>query len=244
MDNNLLLNEKKTKQMIITTRQMSKAHSLDGIIMPHIIKGKALDGVRNFKLLGTWISEDLKWTYEINQVVSSCYKILATLRRLKNMMPQDTKKIQVQSLILSKLNFRNSVTYPLPAFPEKKVQRVQNTAASFVLKHYCTERDVLRLGWLPTLENAQFNILKLTFKALHHDSWPECLRLLRRNPHRELRSSQAPLLQVSLIKGTFQDVAASLFNQLSPDIRKCQNFNGFKKECFVTLPTKAELRFV
>ena len=124
-------------------------HSLDSIIMPHIIKDKTLDRVRNFKFLGTWISEDFKWTYEIHQVVSSCYKILTTLRRLK-----------------------------------------------------------------------QFKVLKLTFKAIHHDSWPECLRLPRHNPHGELRSSQAPLLQVSLIKGTFQDVAASLFNELSPDIRK------------------------
>ena len=103
MDNNLLLIEKKTKQMIITTRQMSKVHNLDNIIMPHIIKGETLDRVHNFKLL----------------------------RRLKNMMAQDTKKTLVQSLVLSKLNFSNPVSYSLPVFLQKKVQRVQNTAASF-----------------------------------------------------------------------------------------------------------------
>ena len=105
MDNNLLLNEKKTKQIIITSRQMSKAHSLHSIIMPHIIKGKTLVTVLNFKFFGTYISENFKSTYEINQVVSSRYKILATLCRLKNVMPQDKKKTLVQSSVLSKLNF-------------------------------------------------------------------------------------------------------------------------------------------
>lgn len=52
------------------------------------------------------------------------------------------------------------------------------------------------------------------------------------------------MLQVSLIKGTFRDVAASLFNELSPDMRMCQNCNVFRREYFATLRTKAELRFV
>ena len=81
------------------------------------------------------------------------------------MTPQVTKTSLVQSLVLSKLNYNDSVTYPLGAFLQKRIQRVQNAAASFVLNRYCSEKDVLKLGWLPTLENTQYNILKLRHRA-------------------------------------------------------------------------------
>ena len=119
-----------------------------------------IDRVEKFKLLGTWLSEDLKWTEHVNEVTWSCNKVLATLRKIKNMTPQETNKSLVQSLVLSKLNFNDSVTYPLPAHLQKRQQRVQNAAAGFVLNSFCSERDVLELGWLPTLENTELNILR------------------------------------------------------------------------------------
>jgi len=85
------------------------------------------------------------------------------------------------------------------------MQRVQNAAASFVLNHYCSEEDVSKLGWLPTLENTKLNILKLGNYAVYNNNWPEYLTLSRHNPSCTLRSSSAPLLQISLLKGTFQN---------------------------------------
>jgi hypothetical protein len=49
-------------------------------------------------------------------------------------------------------------------------------------------------------------------------------------------------MQIPLIKGTFQDSAANLFNAMPAEIRTCQNFNIFKKECFTILRARAEER--
>ena len=138
---NLLLNEKKTKQTVIATCQMSRAHNLGlSTYTPSIkLKNKCIERVDNFNLLGTWLNENLTWANHINNIVPSCYKTLATLRRIKNMTRQETKKSLAQSLVLSKLHFNDTVTYPLPAFLQKKVQRVQNKAASFVLNRFCLE---------------------------------------------------------------------------------------------------------
>ena len=210
---NLLLNEKKTKQMVIATSQMSRAHNLglSTYTPPIRLKNKCFERVDNFKLLGTWLNENLTWANLINKIVPICYKTLATLRRTKNMTQQETKKSLAQSLVLSKLNFNNTVTYPLSAFLQKKVQQGQNAAASFVLNRFCSEKDVLEVGWLPTLEGTQYNILKLVHKALHKDTWPSSLALIEYNPGRELRSSRATTLQILLVKGTWQDSAANLF---------------------------------
>ena len=121
---NLLLNEKKTKQMVIAAWQMSRAHNLglSAYTPPIKLKNKCIER--------TWLNKNLTWANHINNIVSSCYKTLATLRRIKNMTRQEIKKSLAQSLVLSKLHFNDTVTYPLPAFLQKKVQRVQNAALS------------------------------------------------------------------------------------------------------------------
>ena len=84
---NLLLNEKKTKQMVIATWQTSRAHNLglSTYTPPIKLKNKCIERVDNFKLLGTWLNENLTWANHNNNIVPSCYKTLATLRRIKNM---------------------------------------------------------------------------------------------------------------------------------------------------------------
>ena len=64
-DSNLLLNETKTKQMLVTTRQMSRVHDLNDYTPPLSLKNKTVDRVDRFKLLGTLLSEDLKWTEHV-----------------------------------------------------------------------------------------------------------------------------------------------------------------------------------
>ena len=241
-DSNLLLNETKTKQMLVTTRQMSRAHDLNDYTPPLSLKNKTVDRVDRFKLLGTLLSEDLKWTEHVNNVTSSCFRVLAVLRKIKNMTPQETKKSLVQSLVLSKLNFNDTVTYPLPMFLQKRMQRVQNAAAGFVLNHYCSEKDVLKLGWLPTLESTQLNILKLGHRALYNNNWPEYLTLSRHNPSRALRPSSTPLLEISLLKGTFQDSVANLYNDLPASISSIPDYCLFVKESARILKAKAIVR--
>ena len=76
---------------------------VDGYTPPLTLKDKTVDRVEKFKLLGTWLSEDITWKEHVNEVTSSRYKVLATLRRIKNMTPQETEKSIGQSLELSKL---------------------------------------------------------------------------------------------------------------------------------------------
>ena len=146
-----------------------------------------------------------------------------------------------KSLVLSKLNFNDAVTYPVPMFLQKRMQHLQNATAGLVLNHYCSEEDVLKLGWLPTLENTKLNILKLGHRALYN-YWPEYLTLSRHNPSRTLRSSSTPLLQISLLKGTFQDSVANLYNDLPASISCITDYHHFVKESAKILKAKAIMR--
>ena len=61
-ESNLLMNRNKTKQMLLTTSQMSKAHNLGDFTPTLSVGGQAVEKVKTFKLLGTWINENLKWS--------------------------------------------------------------------------------------------------------------------------------------------------------------------------------------
>ena len=74
-----------------------------------------------------------------------------------------------ESLILSKLDCTTTVFYPLPECQQKRLQRVQNVCAGYVLGRYAREADCLQLGWLPLIERRSYQLLQCVFKALHFD---------------------------------------------------------------------------
>ena len=112
------INEIKTKQMLITTSKMSRVHGLDTVVPDIRVKARAIEKVEEFKLLGTWFSDNLKWGCHIKHVTSSCYAVLSTLKKLRNLTPSHIKKQLAESLILSKIYHNIVVYHQLPAFQE------------------------------------------------------------------------------------------------------------------------------
>ena len=80
------------------------------------------------------------------------------------------KKQLAECLVQSRLDYNSSVLEPLPVYLMKRLTRVQSSAAGFVTNRYATEKDVIKLGWLPLQERREHNLLKLAHKALHRHS--------------------------------------------------------------------------
>ena len=59
---------------------------------------------------------------------------------------------------------------------------------------------MIKLNWLPAEEGRNYNLLKLTFKALHARQWPSYLNLKRVSICRSLHSSGSIRLQAPLEK--------------------------------------------
>ena len=166
-DSNLALNAKETKAMLISTSQMARAHSLRERDLGLTISGKALERVRTTKVLGVHLSEHLEWDDHISQLSKSCYAVLRTIRKLKNFADFKLRQHLVETLILSKLDYSDTVFYPLPQFLVQRLQRVQFAAASFVTGKYVSDISVIRkLRWLPVkvLAPAKFAIFERTRK--------------------------------------------------------------------------------
>ena len=104
----------------------------------------------------------------------SCYGTIQIIRKLKKFAGYRLRKHLVESLVLSKLDYCDTVYYPLPEFQLKRLQRVQLVAASFVLCMYGNDiNDIVKIGWLPVRQRRDFHV----HKALHFPSWPSYVPL-------------------------------------------------------------------
>ena len=101
------------------------------------VNGKRLLRVSNFRLLGTQVNQHLNWKEEIDLNISSCYAALAVIRKLKHLTPFHVWKQLAECLILSKIDYNNIVSHPIPEYLQKR----QLAAAGFVLGRYAHMMD-------------------------------------------------------------------------------------------------------
>ena len=98
----------------------------------------------------------------VKGILQAIIIIIQIIRKLKNVAGYRLRKHLVESLVLSKLDFCETVSYPLLEFQLKHLQPVQLIAASFVLNRYVNDiNDIVKTGWLPVRQRRDFHVLKL-----------------------------------------------------------------------------------
>ena len=65
----------------------------------------------------------------MNAKIASCYGTLSVIRKLKNICPFNVRKQLAKYLILSKIDYSDIDSHPIPEYLQKRLQRVQLAAA-------------------------------------------------------------------------------------------------------------------
>ena len=187
--------------MLLSTSQMSHVHSLDKNRPAITISDSTLEYVNVSKLLGVHFHHHLNWNEYAQATCKSCSWTIQIIRKLKNFAGYRLIKHLVESLVLSKLDYCDTVYYRLPEFQLKRLQRVQLIAASFVLNRYVN--DIVKIGWLPVRQRRDFHVRKLVYQALYSPSWPSYAPLHTVKHLPSLRSGAATRLIIPMERGTF-----------------------------------------
>ena len=170
----------------------------------------------------------------MNEITRSCYGVLCTLCKIKRITPFKIRKHLSESLVLSKIDYCNSVFDPLTQAQEQRLQKVQNAAAAFVLNRYCTITDIVKLNWLPVRESVQMNLSNLCFKAVHLKNFPTYLSLQPAPKPRRPRlcNDRGFLIEKSGHKISFRMRAVNIFNELPRQLGDIDGtqYTTFKKE--------------
>ena len=131
-DNCLKLNEGKSVFIIIgSTSNLTKINEMS--LPDIIINNKAIKRESIVKNLGVLIDENMSWEAEISKLISNGYAKLRQAYRFKNFLSTASKKLIVQSYILSNFNYSGILLQNIYNYQSEKLQKFQNNCVRFIL---------------------------------------------------------------------------------------------------------------
>lgn len=233
--NHLKLNDSKTEYLLIGTKtNLKKAQDLSSITIGSDIISAA-DCAKN---IGAVLDSTLSLSNQVNSITRACYFHLHRIKQIRSFLTQDAAATLVCSLILSRLDYANSLLYGIPDILLNKLQIVQNNAARLILKKKKSDSItplLIQLHWLPIRFRIQYKIILLTYKALNNQAPPYINSMLEQyQPSRTLRSSSKGLLKEKRVKlktggdRAFSVAAPKLWNSLPEEIRMSKTVDSFK----------------
>ena len=107
--NRLKLNDSKTEVLLLGTRQLDIAGTIKVKIGEDEITSTPY--ARN---LGVFFDSNMKWTIHINKMSSNIYITLKKIAHIRDLLTKDATKTVVQTLVMSKLDYCNSVLLGSP----------------------------------------------------------------------------------------------------------------------------------
>ena len=124
----LKLNDDKTEFMIIGTRAQ-----LDKVNVSEIVVGQAkVPAVTIVRNLGTWLDTNLTMSAHMNETCQAAIYHLYNIKRISRYLSYDDRKSIVQAVIMSRIDYCNSLLVGVPSTQLRKLQRLQNAAARLV----------------------------------------------------------------------------------------------------------------
>jgi hypothetical protein len=177
---------------------------------------------------------------------------LTLIGRIRKYLDVRSAKSIVHALVLSRIDYANSLIFGLPKSLLVKLQRVQNKAARLIVGvgKYEHISDHLRLlHWLPVEERVLFKTTLITFRCLNKTAptyWSSHVKLYE--PKGDLRSIHsrtivAPSFKLGKYEGrSFTCAAPSVWNALPLSVRSETNQQQFKRRLKTHLFSNAYAR--
>ena len=237
MDSNKLkLNDDKTELILFKNKFQIKDH----VDISLSINGCDIVTSSKVKNLGVMFDEDLSLTPHVNYVYKYIIFQLSKIASIRKYINEDIAKTLVTSLILSRLDYCNSLFCNMTNENVEKLQLLQNHAARLIFG--AKKRDhitplLMKLHWLPIYYRINYKIALLCFKCLNKTA-PIYLQNLIQiyKPRRSLRSStdNSILFKPVMNYKTYGEKSFSFYgpyvwNSLPAHLRNCDNINIFKK---------------
>ena len=166
------LNESKTELMVIGKSHVLKKCELcvslqfgSTTILPTECKGDS------WKSLGVKFDETLSMERQINSVKKKCSWTMMNLRTIGRYLDENIKLMMVKQLVISKLDYCNSLYMNLPKTRLNKLKSILNGAVRFIYNINDRTTDLVpyykKSHILPIDQRIFFKICLLTHKTVH-----------------------------------------------------------------------------
>ena len=164
------------------------------------------------------------------------------INKIRRYLDPQTAKCVVNALVLSRLDYCNSLFVGLPGDLLKRLQHVQNSAARTVLNRPRREpvrQHLKSLGWLPVLERAEKKVACLTYRCINGLAPLHLSKLVfPYTPERDLRSAGKNLLKTKPYrlahygKRAFSCAAPAIWNSFPDTARLATTLFSFRSRVY------------
>ena len=234
--NKLQLNSDKTEVMLACPKKFVNHPSLPASLT---VTDTIISFSPSVHSLGVTLDQTLSFQNHISNICKSSYLELRKISSVRHYLSTDATKTLVCSLVLSKIDYCNSLLAGLPKYLLDRLQRIQNNAARLVLKSSKYEHVtplLYSLHWLPITDRIEYKLSSLSF-AVITGSAPEYLSelLYLYTPSRALRSAaDSRLFRLSTAntktngERSFSYQAPVMWNKLPLPLRHSDSLTTFK----------------
>ncbi|XP_062378801.1 uncharacterized protein LOC134067515 [Sardina pilchardus] len=202
------------------------------------LDSSALTPTRSARNLGVIIDDQLTFSEHVASIAKSCRYTLYNIRKIRPYLTQDSTQLLVQAMVISKLDYCNSLLAGLPACVLRPLQLIQNAAARLVFnqpKRTHVTPLLVTLHWLPIVARIKFKSLTLAYRTLTGSAPSYFSSLITMYiPNRPLRSSEERLLCRPTIHArsncrSYSSVVPCWWNELPSALRSSNSFGSFKR---------------
>ena len=188
--NKMKLNDDKTEVMLCNRKGNGKVCCKNISLN---LNGCPIQSSTHVKNLGVLLEHDLSMDMQVNNLCRVLRNNLKKIATIREYLTKDATSKLVTTLILSRLDYCNSLLSNISEDKLSRLQVVQNSAAKLVAKEkrMALSLPILyELHWLPVRERICFKVAMLCFKCLDGNA-PDYLKNMLEVyiPSRALRSS-------------------------------------------------------
>ena len=239
LQNFLQLNDSKTEIMIVSPKSDSSTSASSF----QAIKGcKPLDVESCVKSLGVRLDSKLTMSYFISATVAASNIKLRNLWNMATKLPFKLKIQLVHAMVLSKLDFCNSVLYGISEKDLHRLQKIQNSAVRFIFtksKRSHVSPLLKMVHFLPVRFRILYKINMLIYKCINNIApayLQDLVHLRVPNSHGVRLDDDFFMLETpptpnftSTMKA-FSYCSPLIWNLLPYELRCCENINQFKSK--------------
>ena len=185
--------------------------------------------------IGFVFDDTMSMVAQIRRVCQVAYCHIRSIATIRECLSTTACKTIIHALVMSSLDYGNTMHYGLPQTQLRKLQMIQNSATLLITGTRRRERDhitpvLFSLHWLPVSQRIEFKLLLLVYRAVH-DLCPVYLSSLV-TPYisiRTLRSTDQDILTIPRYglerygRRAFSVAGPTLWNALPPAVRQANS---------------------
>ena len=135
------------------------------------------------KLLGAWIDKNLNMKQHKPVKCKIAMWNVQKIKHIRKYLTQEAAQLLTSSIVMSHLDYANSLLYGLPKCDLDRMQQVQNIVGKIVINEskYSSSTEMLKtLHWLPINCRIEYKLLTLVHNCLDKSAPSYLIDLLRR----------------------------------------------------------------